>query len=565
MILNGKLPLLNQINNNCSNQSPQLPLTKPTSVLVALALRIDLSKETIEVKVLIFRNVLWFTMDARDQLLTDTISWQCHRCLLTCTINFLYNWTSLILEEVPLFEVKVPMTPLSCFKAYDIRGQLGTELDEKIAYRIGRAYAEFLKPKKVVLGGDVRLTSEALKQALAEGIRDAGSDVIDLGMVGTEEVYFATSYLNADGGIEVTASHNPIDFNGMKPIRENSKPISSDTGLLSIKALAEENNFPTTDMNVRGDYQQLSTLDPYIDHLLGYIDPDKITPIKLVMNAGNGAAGHVVDAIESRFKSLQLPVEIVKIYNEPDGTFPNGIPNPILHENRAPTIEAVLEHGADMGIAWDGDFDRCFMVDEQGNFIEGYYIVGLLAEAFLGKNPSSKIVHDPRLTWNTIDVVKRGGGKAIQSKTGHAFIKELMRAEDAVYGGEMSAHHYFKDFFYCDSGMIPWLLVMELISTSGKPLSELVSSMVEAYPSPGEINLKITHPQLAIDRIRDHYHDQALAIDTTDGISMEFSDWRFNIRMSNTEPVVRLNLETRGDKAGLKKYQQTLINLLESA
>lgn len=456
------------------------------------------------------------------------------------------------------------MTPLTCFKAYDIRGQLGTELDEKIAYRIGRAYAEFLKPQKVVLGGDVRLTSESLKHALAEGIRDAGSDVIDIGMVGTEEVYFATSYLEADGGIEVTASHNPIDFNGMKPIRENSKPISSDTGLLAIKALAEENNFSPVEIGKRGDYTALSVLDPYMDHLFSYIDINNIHPMKLVMNAGNGAAGHVVDAFEKRFKEQQIPIEIIKIHNEPDGTFPNGIPNPILHENRAPTIEAVLEHGADMGIAWDGDFDRCFLVDEKGNFIEGYYIVGLLAEAFLSKNPSSKIVHDPRLTWNTIDVAQRGGGKAIQSKTGHAFIKELMRAEDAVYGGEMSAHHYFRDFFYCDSGMIPWLLVMELICTSGQPLSELVGGMVKAYPSPGEINLKINDPKKAIEAVRQHYQGQANEIDTTDGISMAFQEWRFNLRVSNTEPVVRLNLETRGDKELLEECQQALLNVLES-
>ena len=456
------------------------------------------------------------------------------------------------------------MTDLSCFKAYDIRGQLGTELDEDIAYRIGRAFAEFLKPKNVVLGGDVRLTSEALKKALAEGIRDTGADVIDIGMVGTEEVYFATSHLKVDGGIEVTASHNPLDYNGMKPVREDSKPISSDTGLLAIKALAEENDFPPVAAGERGDYRQISILEAYIDHLLSYIDLDQIVPMKLVMNAGNGAAGHVVDAIEERFKSLGVPVEMVKINNEPDGNFPNGIPNPILHENRAPTIDAVVEHKADMGIAWDGDFDRCFLVDEQGNFIEGYYIVGLLAEAFLSKNPGAKIVHDPRLTWNTIDVVKSGGGEPIQSKTGHAFIKERMRAEDAVYGGEMSAHHYFKDFFYCDSGMIPWLLVLELVSKSGKSLSELVKNMVEAYPSPGEINRKIADPVAAIEMIRENYQHQALVIDTTDGLSMEFPEWRFNLRMSNTEPVVRLNIETRGDKKLLYECENTLLALLES-
>ena len=456
------------------------------------------------------------------------------------------------------------MEKLTCFKAYDIRGQLGTELDEDIAYRIGRAYAEFLKPKNVVLGGDVRLTSESLKKALGEGIRDAGSDVIDIGMVGTEQVYFATSHLNAGGGIEVTASHNPIDYNGMKPIREGSRPVSSDTGLLDIKAIAEANDFGAVDPDKRGAFEQVSILEDYLDHLCGYIKLDAIKPMKLVMNAGNGAAGPVVDALESRFAKLNLPIEIIKIHNEPDGSFPNGIPNPILHENRASTIDAVIEHQADLGIAWDGDFDRCFLVDEKGQFIEGYYIVGLLAEAFLLKNPGSKIVHDPRLTWNTIEVVSRNGGEAIQSKTGHAFIKERMRLEDAVYGGEMSAHHYFRDFFYCDSGMIPWLLVMELMSSNGKPLSELVNAMMVAYPSPGEINRAVADPASAIARVREYYETEALLVDEIDGVSMEFTDWRFNLRMSNTEPVVRLNVETRADALLLKQKELEILALLEN-
>lgn len=456
------------------------------------------------------------------------------------------------------------MNKLTCFKAYDIRGQLGTELDESVAYRIGRAYAEFLKPKNVVLGGDIRLTSESLKAALSEGIRDAGADVLDIGMVGTEQVYFATSHLQADGGIEVTASHNPIDYNGMKPIREGSRPISSDTGLLDIKRMAEENDFSPIDAARRGGYTQVSIMQEYLDHLCGYVDLPAIKPIKLVMNAGNGAAGPVVDAIEARFKSLQLPIEIIKIHNTPDGSFPNGIPNPLLPENRGSTIDAVLQHGADMGIAWDGDFDRCFMIDEKGNFIEGYYIVGLLAEAFLLKTPGAKIIHDPRLTWNTIDVAAKNGGQAIQSKTGHAFIKERMRAEDAVYGGEMSAHHYFRDFFYCDSGMIPWLLVMELISSSGRPLSDLVRAMVEAYPSPGEINRTIADPAKAIRQVKQHYEAEALVIDEIDGISMEFTDWRFNLRMSNTEPVVRFNVETRGDRELLEQRQNEVLAILEA-
>ena len=455
------------------------------------------------------------------------------------------------------------MDSLTCFKAYDIRGQLGVELNEEIAYRIGRAYAEFIKPANVVLGCDVRLTSKALKNALSDGICDAGSDVIDIGMVGTEEVYFATSFLNADGGIEVTASHNPIDYNGMKLVRKNSRPISSDTGLLKIKALAEKNNFATAAKNQRGTHKKQDLRDDYVKCLFSYIDYNSIKPMKLVMNAGNGSAGPVIDAIEQYFDKAEVPVKLIKIYNEPNGLFPNGIPNPILEENREPTINAVLKYHADMGVAWDGDFDRCFLIDEMGRFIEGYYIVGLLAKAFLQKAPRSKIVHDPRLTWNTIDIVKTFGGKPLQSKTGHAFIKEKMRLEDAIYGGEMSAHHYFRDFFYCDSGMIPWLLILELVSKSGLSLSNLVNDMMIKYPSPGEINFKVKNPKDCIEKVFKHFESSVLLTDTTDGISMEFEQWRFNLRMSNTEPLVRLNLETRSDYQLLKKRLAEITSLIE--
>ena len=455
------------------------------------------------------------------------------------------------------------MELLTCFKAYDIRGQLDIELTEEIAYRIGRAYAEFIKPKNVVLGGDIRLSSEGLKNALSEGIRDAGSDVIDIGMVGTEQVYFATSFLNADGGIEVTASHNPIDYNGMKLVRENSRPVSSDTGLLEIKALAEANKFKEVSAQNKGNYQKLDLIDDYVNCLLGYIDCHSIKPMKLVMNAGNGSAGPIVNALEKYFDDANVPIELIKIHNEPNGTFPNGIPNPILEENRESTIQAVLEHNADMGIAWDGDFDRCFLVDETGRFIEGYYIVGLLAKAFLKKAPGSKIVHDPRLTWNTIDIAQTYGGEPLQSKTGHAFIKEKMRLEDAIYGGEMSAHHYFRDFFYCDSGMIPWLLILELVSKSGLSLSNLVNDMMIKYPSPGEINFKVKDPRDCIEKVYKYFESTVLLTDTIDGISMEFEQWRFNLRMSNTEPLVRLNLETRSDDPLLNKRLAEITSLIE--
>jgi len=449
---------------------------------------------------------------------------------------------------------------ITCFKAYDIRGKLGEQLNEDIAYRIGRAYAEFLKPSTVVVGGDVRETSESLKLALAKGMMDQGVDVIDLGMVGTEEIYFATKALGVDGGIEVTASHNPIDYNGMKMVREHAKPISNDTGLLTIKELAERNQFDMA--KSAGTLNSISNLDAYVDHLLTYIDSDSIQPLKIVVNAGNGAAGHVIDELEKKFLQLSVPVNFIKIHHEPDSTFPNGIPNPLLVENRSATANAVIEHKANIGIAWDGDFDRCFFFDENAQFIEGYYIVGLLAEAYLQKEPKAKIIHDPRLTWNTIDIVEKYNGKAIQSKTGHAFIKERMRKEDAAYGGEMSAHHYFREFAYCDSGMIPWLLVIELMSRRDKPLSELVEERINAFPSPGEINRKVQDSAMTIDKIKSVYLKDVISIDETDGISMEFDSWRFNLRASNTEPVIRLNIETRGDKSLMAQKTQELLDLI---
>lgn len=452
------------------------------------------------------------------------------------------------------------MSQFTCFKAYDIRGQLGTELNEDIVYRIGRAYGEFLKPKTIVVGGDVRLTSNALKSAVTQGLLDSGVNVIDLGLTGTEEVYFATSFLKTDGGIQVTASHNPMDYNGLKLVREGSRPISADTGLADVKRLAEENNFPA--ITQRGEYKQLSVLGDYVEHLLSYVDLKQLKPMKLVINSGNGAAGHVIDAIESQFKAHRIPVEIIKVHNNPDGTFPNGIPNPILIDNRQDTIDAVLEHKADMGIAFDGDFDRCFLFDENGRFIEGYYIVGLLSHAFLQKNKGAKIIYDPRLIWNTEKLVKENGGEAVMSKSGHSFIKEKMREVDAIYGGEMSAHHYFRDFFYCDSGMIPWLLVMELVATTGKTLGELVDDSINTYPSPGEINSKLENAQASIQRVREAYETDAVSVSTLDGISIEYPEWRFNLRSSNTEPVVRLNLETRGDKQLMQEKTDEILALL---
>lgn len=454
------------------------------------------------------------------------------------------------------------MKTLSCFKAYDIRGKLGDELNEEIAYRIGRAYGAFLQPRRVAVGGDIRLSSEALKTALAQGLMESGVDVVDLGMTGTEEVYFAAFHLNVDGGIQVTASHNPADYNGMKLVRGGARPISGDTGLKDIQRMAEENSFPPGTR--LGSLTRESILERYVDHLLGYVKLAGFRPLKLVVNAGNGAAGQVIDALERRMVAARAPITFIKIHHEPDGTFPNGIPNPLLPENRAATADAVRIHDADAGIAWDGDFDRCFLFDEHGDFIEGYYIVGLLAEAFLLKHQGEKIIHDPRLTWNTIDVVTAAGGIPVQSKTGHAFIKERMRAEDAIYGGEMSAHHYFRDFAYCDSGMIPWLLVVELMSLRQATLSSLVSERMALFPSSGEINSVVDDPRAVLRRVEQHFADQNPEIDRTDGLSMAFEEWRFNLRMSNTEPVIRLNVESRGDVDLVKAKTELLLNLIRS-
>lgn len=454
---------------------------------------------------------------------------------------------------------------LTCFKAYDIRGRLGEELNEDIAYRIGRAYGEYLKPKDVVVGSDVRLTSESIKLALADGLQDSGVNVLDIGLSGTEEIYFATSHLKVGGGIEVTASHNPIDYNGMKLVREASKPISGDTGLREIQSIAENAEFAEVAKSKRGKYTKVSILEAYVDNILDYINFSNFDkPLKLVVNSGNGAAGHVIDAIESRFKLANVPVEFIKVHHTADGNFPNGIPNPLLPECRKDTSDAVVKNKADMGIAFDGDFDRCFLFDENGSFIEGYYIVGLLAKAFLEKHAGARIIHDPRLSWNTIDIVTEAGGVPVMSKTGHAFIKERMRSEDAIYGGEMSAHHYFRDFFYCDSGMIPWLLVTELMCVSRKPLSQLVNDRIMAYPASGEINCKLTNPSESINKVLEEYKNLAISIDYTDGISVEFDEWRFNLRTSNTEPVVRLNVESRGRSSLMIEKTEEILKILQA-
>jgi phosphomannomutase len=449
------------------------------------------------------------------------------------------------------------LSAITCFKAYDLRGRIPDELNEDVAYRVGRAYAEFVGAARVVVGRDIRLSSPILADALCRGLNDSGADVYDIGVCGTEGVYFATFHGGYDGGVMVTASHNPADYNGMKFVREQSKPISGDTGLKEIRALAERGEFRPPAK--RGGRRTLDSMNSYIEHLLSYVDTAKLKPLKVVVNAGNGGAGPIVDLLEPH-----LPFEFVKVHHEPNGNFPNGIPNPMIEANRASTIDAIRTHGADLGLAWDGDFDRCFFFDELGRFIEGYYIVGLLASALLRTEPGGRVVHDPRLTWNTQEIVTAHGGRTVLSKSGHAFIKQRMREVDGVYGGEMSAHHYFRRFAYCDSGMIPWLLIAQIVCESGRPLSQLVGERMARFPASGELNYRVPDSAAVLKAVESRYAAQARTSDRTDGISYEFADWRFNLRSSNTEPLIRLNVEARGSEDLMRSRTQELLAVLKS-
>jgi phosphomannomutase/phosphomannomutase/phosphoglucomutase len=446
---------------------------------------------------------------------------------------------------------------LDCFKAYDVRGRIPDEIDAPLAYDIGRAYAAFVRPRQVAVGYDIRLSSAGLAAALKRGLRDSGVDALDIGLFGTEGAYFAAFDGKLDGGIMVTASHNPPDYNGMKFVREEARPISGDTGLLDMRKLIETGRLPQKAAKP-GSERPLDIRERYLGHLLSYLDPARLRKLKVVVNAGNGGAGLIVDLLEPH-----LPFEFVKVNHTPDGHFPHGVPNPMLEENRTSTADAVRRTGADVGLAWDGDYDRCFFFDETGQFIEGYYLVGLLAQTFLDQQPGARIVHDPRLTWNTLDIVQRHGGTAVLCKSGHAFIKQKMREVDAAYGGEMSAHHYFRRFSYCDSGMIPWLLVLAVISERG-PLSALVGERMRLFPASGEINRQLSSDTKSIlSRVRSHYESATLGIDLTDGLSMEFPQWRFNLRGSNTEPLVRLNVESRGSEPLMREKTAEVLNLID--
>ena len=443
---------------------------------------------------------------------------------------------------------------ISCFKAYDVRGSIPTELNQEVAFKIGVAIASYFSTQSVVIGYDVRPSSLEILDALAKGIQSQQSEVMSIGLCGTEEIYFATNYLDSDAGVMITASHNPADYNGLKIVGAGAKPVSMDSGLGEIKSIAESVSY---DDSIDLKLKEINIRDQYLDKILSFVNTESIKPLHVVTNAGNGCAGPVINALESR-----LPVTFTKIQNEPDGLFPNGIPNPLLVENRQVTSKAVIEHEADLGIAWDGDFDRCFFFDANGQFIENYYLIGLLSEQLLQANPKDHIVHDPRLVWNTREEVMRANGIPNQSKAGHSFIKEIMRANKAVYGGEMSGHHYFRDFYYSDSGMIPWLLLLEKISNAGQTLTDLVSERIERYPVSGEINTEVKNPKILLEKIKEHYLPFDPIIDDIDGYSFEFSDWRFNLRMSNTEPLVRLNVESRANKTLMQKKTEEILKLI---
>jgi phosphomannomutase len=448
------------------------------------------------------------------------------------------------------------MEKIVSFKAYDIRGKVPGELNEDLAYKIGRTLASYLNAKTMVIGRDVRKSSPELSDALVKGLNEAGCDVIDLGLCGTEMIYFGTPFLNADGGVMITASHNPPEYNGLKFVKRGSVPFGYDSGLNEIEKRVLENNLGEP-APVKGKIIQKDIMNEFIANLQNFYDAKKIKPYKVVVNGGNGCVGPALDVLENF-----LPVQMIKVFNEPDSNFPNGVPNPLLPENRQPTIDAIKKHNADLGVAWDGDYDRCFFFDEKGNFIEGYYIVALLAKTILKKNPGEKIVHDPRLTWNTIDEVKNAGGTAVVSQSGHAFIKQKMREVNSIYGGEMSAHHYFRDNSYSDSGLIPFVLMLQLMSYENAKLSDLVGQMIKSYPCSGEINSKIENAAAKLPALKEKYSDGK--IDELDGLSVEYPDWRFNVRLSNTEPLIRLNVETRNDEKLMQQKTEELLNFIRN-
>ena len=433
---------------------------------------------------------------------------------------------------------------MNLFKRYDIRGRLGIDLDEGVAHRIARAFASVTGAGSVVLARDSRDSSPTLADAVAKGLMAQGVRVLDLGLAGTEEMYFATAHLGAGGGIMVTASHNPKDYNGMKLVGPGAVPLSdADFARLRELTLSDPDRLPG------GAVEDASAARAaYVAHVARLVGP--VGPLRVLVNSGNGAAGPTLDALAEGLAARGAGLDLVRLNHDPDGSFPNGVPNPLLPENRPQTEAAVRAAGADFGVAFDGDFDRCFLFDGAGRFVEGEHVVALLARAQLALHPGAAIVHDPRVLWAVQDTVARAGGRSVLAPTGHVFLKAAMRREGAVYGGEMSAHHYFRDFMCCDSGMIPWLLVAGLMTRTGASLAEMARDLRRDYPSSGEINFTVSDTAALVARVHAALGPRARGEDRTDGLSLDFGDWRLNLRASNTEPLLRLNVEARGD-AGL--------------
>jgi len=439
----------------------------------------------------------------------------------------------------------------SVFKAYDVRGIYPSELDEDGAYRVARAYAEHFEPRGAAVGHDMRLSSPTVFAAVVNGLADAGAEVVQLGLVGTEMLYHAVSELALDGGICVTASHNPKEYTGMKIVRRGALPVGGDSGLAEIRARAESG---FGEVERRGAVRSENVWPSFVSKVLSFVDIDAIRPLRVVVDAANGMAGAMLPPVLERLPQL----DVVRCYFEPDGSFPNHEPNPLLPENREFIVAKVVEEGADLGVAYDGDADRCFFVDDTGEFVPGDFATALLAEAVLAKTPGEKVIYDVRASWAVAETIERAGGTPLVNRVGHAFIKQRMRADDAVFAGEVSAHYYFRDFSQADTGVVPFLVMLELVSQSGTKLSQLLRPYRERFFLTGEINTPVADVPLKLQQLKERYAAEGGRVSHLDGISIDFDDWHFNVRPSNTEPLLRLNLEALSEALMTEKRDEVL-------
>ena len=438
------------------------------------------------------------------------------------------------------------------FKAYDVRGIYPTELDEEGAYAIGRAYVEQFEPRRIAVGWDMRVSSPGMARAAIEGATDAGADVLELGMIGTEMLYFAVGELGLDGGLVVTASHNPKEYTGMKIVRRGALPVGGDSGLLEIRDRALESRSLRKRGQSPGHVEKYDVWPAYVERVLSFVDVSAIQPLRVVIDAGNGMAGAMLPPVLDR-----LPVDAVRCFFDPDGTFPNHEPNPLLPENREFIVRKTLEEHADLGVAFDGDADRCFFVDDAGEFVPGDFVTALLAESILEKEPGAKVIYDLRASWAVPETIERAGGTPLVNRVGHAYIKHRMRAEDAAFGGEVSGHYYFRGFSQADSGVVPFLLVLELVSRKGTKLSEILRPYRERYFITGELNTPVADVPLKLEELKERFGPEG-EVSHLDGISVDAEDWHMNVRPSNTEPLLRLNLEARSRELMERKRDEVL-------